>query len=316
MLIAVKNRIEGETMTRSWTQSNKVEKPRDTIYALRKHQTDNNRQDPYEKNSQKMAELARNYHENLQKDGIDPDRTLRDQCTEEALAALQRRVNVEQRNLLRGIITEEDVEEALQNSQNLKSPGMNGITYELWKHIHQEYKKNPEKFNIIKLMTEYFNDIQKYGISETSDFSIGWMCPIYKKNDRNEIENYRPITIVNTDYKILTKVLALRLAKVAPSLLHKSQAGFVPGWSIAEQTKLIEMMIDYAEVSEQNGLIVALDQEKAYDKIAHDYLWKVLATFEFPEEFIKLIKALYQNAETSIMINGHLSSTFKVTRGV
>ena len=293
-----------------------MEKPRDTIYALRKHQTDNNRQDPYEKNSQKMAELARNYHENLQKDGIDPDRTLRDQCTEEALAALQRRVNVEQRNLLRGIITEEDVEEALQNSQNLKSPGMNGITYELWKHIHQEYKKNPEKFNIIKLMTEYFNDIQKYGISETSDFSIGWMCPIYKKNDRNEIENYRPITIVNTDYKILTKVLALRLAKVAPSLLHKSQAGFVPGQSIAEQTKLIEMIIDYAEVSEQNGLIVALDQEKAYDKIAHDYLWKVLATFEFPEEFIKLIKALYQNAETSIMINGHLSSTFKVTRGV
>ncbi len=76
------------------------------------------------------------------------------------------------------------------------------------------------------------------------------------------------------------------------------------------------MMIDYAEVSEQNGLIVALDQEKAYDKIAHYYLWKVLATFGIPEVLIKLVKALYQNAETTIMINGYLSSTFKVTRGV
>ena len=193
---------------------------------------------------------------------------------------------------------------------------MNGITYELWKHIHQEHKKNTEQFSIVKLMTEYFDDIQEYGMSETSNFSIGWMCPIYKKNDRNEIANYCPITIINSDYKILTKVLALRLAKVAPSLLHKSQAGFVPGRSIAEQTKLIEMMIDYAEVSEQNGLIVALDQEKAYDKIAHYYLWKVLATFGIPEVFIKLVKALYQNAETTIMINGHLSSTFKITRGV
>ena len=113
------------------------------------------------------------------------------------------------------------MEEALQKSQNLKSPDMNGITYELWKHIHQEHKKNIEQFSIVKLMTEYFDDIQEYGMSETSNFSIGWMCPIYKKNDRNEIANYRPITILNSDYKILTKVLALRLAKVAPSLLHK-----------------------------------------------------------------------------------------------
>ena len=323
--IAVKNRIEGETMTRSWIQNNKIDKPRDIIYALRKPQTRlNNEQNPYEKDSQEMAELARNYHENLQNDGINPNIETRDQCTEEALASLQKTVTTDESELLRETITEEQVEEALQRSQLLKSPGMDGITYELWKYLHQEYKKSllaseeadQNEFSIIKLMTSCFNDIQRHGMSEATGFATGWMCPIYKKNDRNEISNYRPITILNSDYKILTKVLALRLAKVAPSLLHKSQAGFVPGRSIAEQTKLIEMMIDYAEVSEQNGVIVALDQEKAYDKIAHDYLWKVLATLGFPVEFITLVKALYQDAETTIMINGHLSSTFRVTRGV
>ena len=112
------------------------------------------------------------------------------------------------------------------------------------------------------------------------------------------------------------KVLAMRLAQVAPSLLHKSQAGFVPGRKITDQTKLIELMIAYAEATEQNGLVVALDQEKAYDKIAHDYLWKTLEAFHIPAELIKTIKALYEQAETSVMINGHLSSKFKIVRGV
>ena len=259
-----------------------------------------------------MAKLARNYHEN----------TLRDQCIKDALAAIKTVVSTEQYTLLDKLITEDEVEEAHQRSQNLKSPGMDGFTYELWKHIHKLYKSNKgveneqEIFNIAKLLTECFNDIQMHGIVESTDFSLGWMCPIYKKNDRNEIANYRLITILNSDYKILTKVLALHLAKVAPLLLHKSQAGFVPGRSIAEQTKLIEIMIDYAEISEQNGLIIALDQEKAYDKIAHDYLWKVFDTFGFPKSFIMLIKSLYQNAKTKVMINGHLSSPFKVTKGV
>jgi len=97
---------------------------------------------------------------------------------------------------------------------------MNGIIYELWKLLNQihkeslenndpENKTEQEKFNIIKLTTVVFNDIQKYGLSRLTNFSTGWMCPIYKKNDKNEIANYRPITILNTDYKILTKVLAL-----------------------------------------------------------------------------------------------------------
>ena len=55
-------------------------------------------------------------------------------------------------------------------------------------------------------------------------------------------------------------------------LLHKSQVSFVPGQRITDQARLIQTIIGYAEVTEQNGFLVALDQQKAYDKIAHDYL--------------------------------------------
>jgi hypothetical protein len=57
-------------------------------------------------------------------------------------------------------------------------------------------------------------------------------------------------------------------------------------------------MIHYAEAYEEEGVIIALDQEKAYDKIAHDYLWKALKAFDFPEEFINTIRTLYQISKT------------------
>ena len=57
-----------------------------------------------------------------------------------------------------------------------------------------------------------FRDIQNHGVDLGTDFNLGWMCPIFKKKDPTEISNYRPITLMNTDYKLLTKILALQLS--------------------------------------------------------------------------------------------------------
>jgi hypothetical protein len=90
----------------------------------------------------------------------------------------------------------------------------------------------------------------------------------------------------------------------------------MPGWSIFDQVRLTTLMGNYAEAMEENGAIIALDQEKAYDKISHDYLWQTLEAFNLPKNFIHTVKSLYENAETAIMINGVISSPFKVSRGV
>jgi hypothetical protein len=122
--------------------------------------------------------------------------------------------------------------------------------------------------------------------------------------------------LLNTDYKLMMKVLAMHLAITAPTLLHKSQAGFVPGRQISEQTQLIKMVLKYAEATQENWMIVALDQAKAYDKIEHDYLWKTLKAFKIPDHFICTVQSLYSHASTKVMINGCLSSSFRVTKGV
>lgn len=161
-----------------------------------------------------------------------------------------------------------------------------------------------------------FTDIQTHGVDIETPFAHGWMCPIFKKKDPTDISNYRPITLLNTDYKLLTKVLALQLMDHISSLIHKDQAGFIPKRSIFDQIRLAKTIINYAEVTEENGAIVALDQEKAYDKIKHEYLWDVLEAFSLPEPFIRTIKALYRNATTQIAINGIFSEPYRILRGI
>ena len=66
----------------------------------------------------------------------------------------------------------------------------------------------------------------------------------------------------------------------------------------------------------KKGMIVCLDQEKAYDRIDLSYLWLTLEKYGFPNQFISRIKSLYENATTAIRINGFISATFEVRRGV
>ena len=75
-------------------------------------------------------------------------------------------------------------------------------------------------------------------------------------------------------------------------------------------------MINYSEATEQNSLLVALDQEKVYDKIHHDYLLKILKNYNLPDRFTKMVESLCKDTETVVVINGTISNSFKVSRGV
>ena len=88
--------------------------------------------------------------------------------------------------------------------------------------------------------------------------------------------------LLNTDYKILTKALVLQLIDDIEVMIHLNQVGFIPKWSIFDQIRLTSTKVSYIEATKENGAIVALDQEKAYDKIKHDYLWAILKKFDIP----------------------------------
>ncbi len=318
------HRLFGDRPTRYWSKLHRETAPRDIIPAFEKEgQVGTAGEKTYETDSARMAEMARNHHVNVQRD--DPDTKpaeLREIDIGIALDSLDAHLDSHQAESIGGEITYDECELSLRVAKNGTAPGLDGIPFELWKTIHArciEDRRFPERsaFDIVKLLTAAFEDARMHGVSGRTSFAHGWIAPIYKeKGERTRVVNYRPITLLNTDYKLLSKALAVRLAGVAPGLIHRAQAGFVPGRKLSNHTQLARLMMSWAEEKEENGAIVALDQEKAYDKISHDYLWRVLCKFGIPEPFIRLIQSLYGNAITSVMINGILSSPYRIYRGV
>ena len=322
--------LEGETISKYWLNLNKEKKQRDPIFSLRKPNYDPPK---FEMNSTRMAEIACKYHEDLLTEGLHPDEAEREAAIEEVLSEVSDNsvLSDHAKAEMNKPISPDMVQLALRESANNTAPGINGIPYEFWKMLAAPDRTAPQKkntedntsqlkdddeANIFETLTKIYDDIEKYGVHEDSAFAEGWMCPLYKKKDRREISNYRPITLLNTDYKIFTKVLATKLAQVAPNVIHPNQAGFMPGQSIFDQVRLTKMMLHYAEATESNGLIVALDQEKAYDKISHEYLWRTLEKYNLPQGFINTVRSLYESVETVVIINGVVSKPFQVSRGV
>ena len=125
---------------------------------------------------------------------------------------------------------------------------------------------------------------------------------------------WRPITLLNTDYKIISKILANRLKKVLPKIIHADQKGFVPGRNIQDANRLIQDLIKYTDDEDLEGAIIFLDQEKAFDRVEWGWVDACLKKFNFGDKFRKWISMLTFHAKTSINTNGYLSKFFPISR--
>ena len=314
----------GEVLGGVWSAMNKDRKPRDLIPRLKVPNADDEANATFERDSRRMAKLARDYHDALQsKDITIPDDSPDlERKTAQVLSEVPegQQLTAQDVDKTEWLITYPQVWRSLRLSKNGTATGLDGCPYELWKELDKKFDEATAQgrkgFDIVAILTLLFVEIQIAGVEKDSDFASGWMCPLYKKKDPTEISNYRPITLLNTDYKLLTKTLALQLVEPIHKMVHPDQAGFIPKRSIFNHIRLASTIINYAEVMEVDGVIVALDQEKAYDKIRHRYLWSTLEYLNLPEEFVRTVKSLYENAYTQVAINGEFSKPFQVTRGV
>ncbi|KAF9001291.1 hypothetical protein BDQ17DRAFT_1172322, partial [Cyathus striatus] len=120
-----------------------------------------------------------------------------------------------------------EVGQAIKDLKPGKAPGLDGIPNEFWKQLviagNEEESKGEHTFDITKMLALVFNEIHQKGLVLNSTLHEGWMCPLFKKKDCTCIENYRPITVLNTDYKMLTCILKNRIAPVLPYLIHTDQ---------------------------------------------------------------------------------------------
>ena len=130
------------------------------------------------------------------------------------------------------------------------------------------------------------------------------------------LKNWRPISLLNVDYKIASKALALRLKKVLSAVINNTQTGYVEGRFISENIRLISDILNFTVDQDMEGIALFIDFEKAFDSLEWEYLFKALDTFQFGPDFKTWVKTLYTNISSCIINNGFASESFTLKRGV
>jgi hypothetical protein len=262
-----------ESTNKYWCSWGKENKPHNSINELRIPGSD---PPEYTYKTEEMSSIAASHYNVVQHKDISPHCDSRESLISDSLTRIHNCIPSDTSKNLAKPLSQDDIMHALSQSPNGKAPGLNGIPTELYKKLFTRWKKrehDDQGLHIIKLLTLLANNIEKHGTT-CPQISEGWLCPLYKKKDRREIVNYRPITVLNAEYKIITTTLMNKLSLIAPLLVHKCQAAFIKGRSIFNQIDLVNRMTDLCEIISQDGTVIALDQEKAYDRIQHDYLVK------------------------------------------
>ena len=113
-----------------------------------------------------------------------------------------------------------------------------------------------------------------------------------KDRDKMQIKNWRPISLLNVDMKIVSQALATRIKEVLPSIISNQQTAYVKNRFIGEGGRLISDIIEMTDTLNLNGYMITIDFEKAFDSLNHDFLLNVLSIVGFPEYYIDWIRII------------------------
>jgi hypothetical protein len=116
--------------------------------------------------------------------------------------------------------------------------------------------------------------------------NYGLITVVPKIKGANNIKLFRPICLLNVDYKWFTKVLTMRLTRYAASIISPTQTTFIPGRFILEGIVMLHEVLHELRVHHKQGIILKLDFEKAYDKVHWGFMMEVLKRKNFLDKWI------------------------------
>ena len=139
---------------------------------------------------------------------------------------------------------------------------------------------------------------------------------LFKKGDRKDLKNWRPISLLNVDYKIASKVLSSRLSKVLDTIIDPDQTCSIPDRTISSNLHTLRDILDYIDRTDETGILISLDQEKAFDRVNRTFLQNLLEKYGFGPDFKKWIRTLYKGANMRVIVNDFLTDRVELRRGV
>ena len=206
-----------------------------------------------------------------------------------------------------GLIGEVECLKALKGMANGKTPGSDGLSTDFYKFFWMDIKK---------FVIDSFNYAFIHG-ELSIDQSRGLISLIPKKDkDRLYVKNWRPIALLNNDYKLLAKTLSNRIKHVIDSLISHDQTGYISGRYIGENIRTVSDAINFIVKNKKEALIILIDFEKAFDSIKWKFIDLALDSFHFGQNFKQWVKVLYKNSKSAVMNNGTFTQFFNLERGV
>ena len=164
-----------------------------------------------------------------------------------------------------------------------KSPGQDGICVEFYKVYWNDVKND-----VLEVFVHGLNN----KLLAYSQYMAVIIKLLYKKGNRQDIRNWRPLSLFNVDFKILSKALAERIKHILPEMIYTDQRGCIKGRYMGENIRLVE---DIIHAKDDESVILLLDQEKAFDRVEWRWLFEVLREFS-------LVNALFLGLKLCIAV--------------
>ena len=207
---------------------------------------------------------------------------------------------------LEGLLTYTEISDTLSKMKNDKSPGLSGFSADFFKVFWKQLG------HFVLRSLNYGYEMGNLSITQRQ----GIITCIPKDNKPKQfLKNWRPLTLLDTVYKIASGSIANRFKLVLNDIISNDQTGFLKGRFIGENTRLIYDMLQYTEENDIPGLLILIDFEKAFDSLSWSFIHKALRFLNFGKSIRKWIEVFYTNITSSVIQNGHLSSFFEISRG-
>ena len=210
-------------------------------------------------------------------------------------------------NQCEGDLTEDEIFQCLNTFPNGKSPGTDGLSVEWYKRFWPDIKDF--------LLKSINCSVQNGHLSLTQTQGIITVIP-KKDKDPLFVKNWRPISLLNQDYKLIAKCIANCIKSTLPNIIHEDQTGFMKNRYIGENLIKIFALMTYSKQKDLKNYLVTIDFEKAFDYLDKEYIFFCLKFFNFGADIINWVKLLYNNSNSCVINNGNFTEFFPINRGV
>jgi len=224
----------------------------------------------------------------------------------EFLSLIENKISADQNNELDQEVTTEEIEGSVFSMAQDKAPGPDGFIVAFYRNHWDIIKKD-----FIRMVKNFFSKCKMGNSIKSSHLAL-----IPKDPNPQSFDRFRPISLCNVSYKIITKILANRLKKLLPSLISENQGGFVPRRQISDNVILIQEAIHSSINRKEKGMIIKLDMANAFDRVSHQFLKATLEKIGISSTFISRIMECISLPWTAPLINGRPSNYFRSSRGL